>query len=114
MHELPITESILEIAIKHANKANAKAITDIHLVIGQLSSYIDDSIQFYWEMLSKDTIAENAHLHFKRISMEFRCHQCNTVFTPQDKIFLCPSCESVDLEVVAGKEFYLESIEIKT
>jgi len=34
MHELAVTESILDIAIKHAQKANARQVTHLHLVIG--------------------------------------------------------------------------------
>jgi len=114
MHELSVTESILEIALKHADKAKANEITDIYIVIGQLSSFIDDSIQFYWEILSKDTIAEKATLHFKRIPTKFGCRQCNTRFAPQGDGFYCPSCHSMNLEIIAGKEFFLESIGIKT
>jgi hypothetical protein len=57
MHELPVTESILDIAVKHARQANAQRIADIYLVIGQLSSIVDDSIQFYWDIIAKDTLA---------------------------------------------------------
>ena len=47
MHELPIAENIKNLAVKHAEQANAEKITDIFLVIGQLSSVVDESIQFY-------------------------------------------------------------------
>ena len=47
MHELPVTESILEIALRHAQEAGARRITDLYLIIGQLSTIVDDSIQFY-------------------------------------------------------------------
>ena len=46
MHELPITEGLLNLALKHANQANAQRITRLNLVIGQLASVVDDSIQF--------------------------------------------------------------------
>ena len=67
MHELPVTESILENTLRHARGAKAVGVTDVYLVIGQLSSIIDDSVQFYWDMISEGTIAEGASLHFKRI-----------------------------------------------
>jgi len=38
-------------------KANASKVTGINLVIGQLSSIVDDSIQFYWDTISEGTIA---------------------------------------------------------
>ena len=38
MHELAVTESILQIATRHAREAGASRITNLYLVIGQYSS----------------------------------------------------------------------------
>ena len=42
MHELSVTESVLEIACRHAEKAQASRVTDIYLEIGRLSSIVDE------------------------------------------------------------------------
>jgi hydrogenase nickel incorporation protein HypA/HybF len=60
MHELPVTESLLEIALRHARKAGAERITRLNIVIGELSSIVDESIRFYWDIVSKDTMAEGS------------------------------------------------------
>ena len=52
MHELAVTENILNIALTHAEKSDAARITNLYLVIGQLSSVLDDSVQFYWDLLT--------------------------------------------------------------
>lgn len=113
MHELPITESILRIALKHAESAGANRITDIHLVIGDLASIIDDSVSFYWDILSKDTIAEGATLNFRRIKAELLCLECDQRFQPDGKFFDCPSCAGNSVKVVAGDEFSVEAIEVE-
>jgi hydrogenase nickel incorporation protein HypA/HybF len=112
MHELPVTESILEIALRHATQAGAARVTDLNLVIGQLSSLVDDSIQFYWDIIAKGTIAEGAQLHFKRISAELLCLDCGNRYPPGDEILACPQCQSVHIKVAAGDEFRLDSIDI--
>ena len=112
MHELPVTESILEITLRHAQKAGATRVTDLYLVIGQLSSILDDSVHFYWDIISKDTIAEGAQLHFKRIPAELECQACGTRYPPGDEL-ACPACQSIQVRVVAGEEFHLESIEVE-
>ena len=94
MHELAVTQSILEICLRHAEKANAVKVTDINLVIGQFSSIVDDSVQFYWDVIADGTIAQEATLHFNRIPGEMTCLSCWHVFHPGDKEFTCPSCGS--------------------
>lgn len=113
MHELSVSESLLEIALRHGNSANAKRIKDLYLVIGQLSSIIDDSIQFYWDIISKDTIAEGARLHFKRIQTELLCLDCNHRYNPGNHTLACPSCGSARIKILSGEEFYLEAINVE-
>ncbi len=113
MHELSVTENILNIALTHAQKAGAMRVTDVHLVIGQLSSIVDDSVQFYWEIISKDTLCESSQLHFNRKMAIFLCNDCQTEYVPGREIAPCPSCGSVNLKIVAGEEFYLDSIQIE-
>ena len=113
MHELPITQNILKIALHYGTETKAKRITDLFLVIGQLSSVIDDSIQFYWPIISKDTIAEDALLHFKRIPAKLECALCGTRYLIEDgNLSPCPECDSSQIKILAGKEFQLESIGI--
>jgi hydrogenase nickel incorporation protein HypA/HybF len=114
MHELSVTESLLEIALRHGKTAEARRITDLYLVIGRLSSIIDDSIQFYWDFVSKDTPAEGAQLHFRRVPAEFLCLECNQRYAPGEDDFACPQCGSPRVKVEAGEEFYLESIGVET
>lgn len=113
MHERAITESLLEIALRHAHEANATRITGLYLVIGQLSSFIDESVQFYWDILSEDTIAEKAVLHFRRIPLEMSCLDCQCRYTPTDKDFTCPDCSSSRVKVTAGEDFLLEAIDVE-
>jgi len=113
MHELPVTESILEISLRHATAVSAKRITDIYLVIGQLASIVDDSVQFYWDIVSQNTAAEGAKLHFRRISTELVCLDCNIRYEPAPMDMSCPDCDGVNVKVVAGDDFYMESIEIE-
>jgi hydrogenase nickel incorporation protein HypA/HybF len=113
MHELAVTQNILDIALKHASQANARKITRLNLVIGQLSSIIDDSVQFYWDMVAANTIAEGAQLIFQRVKTVFTCLDCHYAFSPGQNSFSCPECSSSNIKITAGEEFFLESIEVE-
>ena len=113
MHELPVTQSVLEIALRYGHAQGAQRITALYLVVGDLSSIIDDSVQFYWDIISRDTIAEGAQLHFDRIPTRMLCLNCNQSYLPDRGTLACPNCQSTDVQVSAGDEFRLDSIEIE-
>ena len=114
MHELAVTQSILEIAVRHADGQKARRITDLFIVMGEWSSTVDDSIQFYWDMISDGTIAKGATLHFRRIPVEIVCIECNHTYNPNSRELLCPNCASTRIKVKTGEEFYLEAIEVES
>ncbi len=114
MHELAITESILKIATDYAQKAGAARVTDLYLVIGRLSSLVDDSVQFYWDIISQDTICAKAQLHFERIPAKILCLDCSNQYVLSDELSACPNCGSPKIKVISGEEFSLNSIGIET
>jgi hydrogenase nickel incorporation protein HypA/HybF len=113
MHELAVTENILEIASRHAREAQAQRVTDLYLVIGRLSSIVDDSVQFYWDMLSQGTLCEDSKLHFQRLPAQLICTMCQESYTLDSELTPCPRCGSVQVKVLSGDQFYLDSIEIE-
>ncbi len=113
MHELAVTQGILDISLHHAEKANAKKITDINLVIGQFSSIVDDSVQFYWDIVAQGTIAQGAVLHFNRLPGEMTCSICGHTFRPDGETFTCPSCSSPQVRITKGEEFRVDSIDVE-
>lgn len=113
MHELSVTESLLKITVQHAEQANANRVTDLHIVIGDLASMVDESIQFYWDIIAKETIAEGATLHFRRVPAELQCNTCSEKYQPTDTELECPRCGGVGAAIIAGEEFALESIDVE-
>ncbi len=113
MHELAVTESILQIVLQSAEENGATKVTDISLTIGALSSIVDDSVQFYWEHISKGSIAEEAKLHFNRILAMLKCQTCGNEFQLIEELSPCPNCHSINLQIIAGEEFQVDAIEIE-
>lgn len=113
MHELPVVQSLLEITLEHAARHHARRVVALNLVIGQLSSIVDDCVQFYWDILARDTVAEGARLNFRRIPARFRCRDCGADFSLDENSLLCPGCGGFHLKLLQGDEFRLESIDIE-
>lgn len=115
MHELSVTQALLEQVLHHAHAADATRVRAIHVSIGQLSSIVDDSVEFYWPLIAADTIAAEAGLHFARTPARFICAACGQTFTfDQQRDYICPHCGSMDVTVTGGDEMRLDSIEIDT
>jgi len=113
MHELAVTESILKTSLEYAEKEQAKKVTDVFLVIGKLSSYVDDSIQFYWDYVTRDTICSKSLLHFERIPAKMLCLDCQNEYLLGDDLAPCPKCRSSRLKILTGDEFQIDSIQIE-
>jgi len=113
MHELAVTESLLKTACEYAEKNGASKVLQLNLVIGDLSGIIDDSVQFYWDMISADTLCAQSVLVIEKQPAIFFCQSCRQSFTMGEELIPCPQCGGVDLKVVSGDEFTLKSIEIE-
>lgn len=113
MHEFLATQAILEKALQKAADQNARRVTNLYLVVGEISSYVDDSVRFYWDELSKGTIAAGAELHFRRVAAEMQCMACFTKYHPNEGEILCPNCGSRGAKILAGEEFYLEALDVE-
>ena len=113
MHELAITQSILDLVLGEAQAVQASRINKVNLVIGELSGVVRESVEFYFDFLRKDSVAESAVLEFKIIPGQLRCRDCQTDFNPQDSLWICPQCKGTNIDLVAGRDCFLESIEVE-
>lgn len=112
MHEYAVTQSIVDIAVQEARTAGASRITEVRLVIGDLSSIIDESVSLYFDIISKGTEAEGANLVFKRLPATFFCMECDLEYEKPEKGFECPHCGKTGKLTGSGKEFYIDSMEV--
>jgi hydrogenase nickel incorporation protein HypA/HybF len=114
VHELPVTQGILDVVLESAQKNGRGRVTAIELVIGDLSSIVDDSVQFYFDILSQGTNAQGAVLRFRRVHGIGRCGDCGHEFVVQIPLLpQCPRCGGLNLRVTGGREFYVDSIEVE-
>ena len=113
MHELSITQSMLDLVLEEAKKVKTERVEKINLVIGEMSGVVDECVEFYFGFLSKDTIASEAILSFKKVPTQARCRNCGEVFIPKEFDWSCPKCQDSRAEIIAGNELYVESLEVK-
>ncbi|MBD3222072.1 hydrogenase maturation nickel metallochaperone HypA [bacterium] len=113
MHELAVTQGVLDLVLDAADREGGGQVTRIDLVVGELASIVDDSVQFYWDIIAEGTAAAGAVLHFRRVPIQFECRDCRALFEPADEDFLCTSCGSGSVRVAAGDELRVESFDLE-
>ena len=72
-----------------------------------------NSVQFYWDMVAKNTPAEGARLHFERIPAQAVCQDCSREYAPSDEDLACPTCGGSRIKLLRGDEFYLDFIAVE-
>lgn len=111
MHELPVVLDIIRVMDEEAKKNNMQKIKQINLVIGELSSIIDESVQMYFEVAAKDSPCAGAKLVFEHTRAMLKCQKCGKEFEHQ-KDFQCPECGGDSMLIKGtGREFYIRSFD---
>lgn len=113
MHEIGITRNMFNLVLKEAEKAGAKTVSKINLVIGEMTGAVDDSVKFYFDLLSKGTIVAGAEISIKMVPPMVLCRNCNRPSKLEKKTYwTCPHCTSERMKIIAGRELIVKSIEI--
>jgi hydrogenase nickel incorporation protein HypA/HybF len=113
MHELAATKGVLEVALEAAAQAGSKRILSIDVVIGELTSMVDDSVQWCFDALSRDTPAAGAQLHFRREPATAECATCGARSAVRPPLAaVCQACGGRAVRVTGGQAFYVDSIEV--
>ncbi|HAP68097.1 MAG TPA: hydrogenase maturation nickel metallochaperone HypA [Nitrospinae bacterium] len=113
MHELSIVQNILEIAESEARKNNAAKIIKVWLKIGEMSGVVADSITFCFEALKSNTIARDAELLIDHVPLTGRCKNCGNNFQISNYIFKCNTCNNTDIEIISGRELFVDELEVE-
>lgn len=99
MHELSLCSSALEIMEQVAKAQGAKRITGVWIEIGALSCVEPDALQFCFEMVCRDTIAQGCKLNIVQPDALVWCFDCNKK-VPIKSIHerVCPECGGIHLQ----------------
>jgi len=113
MHEMSIAQSILKIVLTEAQRNGATKVKTVRIRAGELRGIVQDQLGFFFEFITKDTIAEGAVLEVEQVPIKAKCKSCEHVFMVQNYEFLCAECASKDVDVLEGLELAVKEIEVE-
>ncbi|OGN88751.1 MAG: hydrogenase maturation nickel metallochaperone HypA [Chloroflexi bacterium RBG_13_46_14] len=113
MHELSIVESLLALVLEHAGKAEAEKVVGVNLVVGELSGVVQEAVKFYWDFLTRETIAKDSRIIFRHVPAQLKCRECGEVFLSSEYGYVCPKCRNQKVDIIAGRELFIDSLEVE-
>ena len=113
MHEFSLMMGVLDAVEASARENGAQRVVEVKLVIGEMTEVFDEAMNFAFEALTSGTMVEGAALTMTKVAPKSRCLACAHEFEHDRLHFACPQCDSLATELFAGKEMYIESMEIE-
>jgi hydrogenase nickel incorporation protein HypA/HybF len=114
VHELSIVQSLIGPVTEAAQKAGARKVTILTLRVGDLSSIVEDALQFCYGFATEGTMLEKSKLVVHRVPVVIFCENCRlSRELPGIHSFRCPACNTPSADLRQGRELEIESMEIE-
>ena len=110
VHELSIAQSVVEIACRHAA---GRRVTRVQLKVGHLRQVVPSALAFSFEIVAQGTPVEGAELALESVPAAGVCRQCGVQSELSAFPLQCEACGAFDLDVVAGEELIVESLDLE-
>jgi len=111
MHELALSQSIVDLVVDRAGKEGLHAVTRVVVEVGIAAGVAPDALRFCFDVVAADTLARGAELAIETITLQARCRTCACEFEPPRLISSCPRCGSPGPSLLKGRELRVKAFE---
>ena len=113
MHELSLMQGVMDIVKESAAQNGILKVNKVKLVVGKFSMALPDSLQFAFEAISGvEPLIKGAVLEIETKEILCQCQQCQQINQLGDTYhFVCSSCGSTKIDIIQGRELYLDYYE---
>jgi hydrogenase nickel incorporation protein HypA/HybF len=112
MHEVGIIQEAVRMAIETARSSGASRVHGLRLRVGTMSGVVPDALQFAFDLVCRDTLAEGARLEIDPVPATCWCAACDVEFACEDFVNECPRCHELSGQLRRGRELELASVEM--
>ena len=115
MHEFSFCQGIVD-ALKtewqEHNLGSQARLVEVKVVIGRLHQVIEENMQMAYSVLTRETFARDSRLTITYVDIRYQCNSCGHTGRVDPPLFTCSHCNTGDIRITAGKELYLEKLEV--
>lgn len=114
MHESAMIDSFVEIIEKQVQEYKVKKVTKIKLKVGKLTCLCPGTLKSCFDVVAEEKdLLKDAVLEVEEVPLKAQCDQCQQVFLIENNKFFCPFCQDHHIKIVAGRELFIESVEVE-
>ena len=112
MHEMSLAESMLQIVEDSATTQGFTQVRTIWVEVGSMAGVEVSALQFCFEAVARNTIAQDAHLEIIAIAASGYCRQCQHSSPVQSLFDPCPLCGGYTLQLTSGTELRIKELDV--
>lgn len=109
VHELSICRSVVDIVTRHAVD---REVRTVHMRIGALRQIVPATLVYCWGLMNEGTPLASSALEVESVPAAIRCRPCDRTQTISDARLVCDACGGQDVEIVAGEEFLITTLDL--
>lgn len=114
MHEMSLVESLMDSLLSMIQEhPEWEKVTRVNLRVGAMRQVVPESMAFCFDIAIRGTSLEGAELLLTSVPIQCHCRSCGQSWPGDDRIFICSSCGSPDVELTAGMELEIDTLEVE-
>lgn len=113
MHETDMTKALI-VTVRDWWEAQPEhpKISHVYLTVGQFTCVEPASLQFAFEVQTRNTFLDGAKLVIQETPLIAFCHCCAKEYRPEIGIqYACPDCGSPMEDICSGRELKIDRVE---
>ncbi len=112
MHEMSLTESVVEILREEARRQGFSRVKTVWLEIGALGGVEPEAMEFCFDVVTRGTLAEGARLEIIRTPGRGYCLDCGEESPLEERFGACPKCGGNHMQMTGGDQLRVKELEV--
>jgi len=113
MHEYSIVQSLINSCESYMEENKASKITKVVVKIGVMSGVEPHLLKEAFDTFKESTICEGSEMVMNIQKVKISCQACEVESELEKNEYLCPKCQSSNIEVIDGEDMYLMQLELE-
>ena len=111
MHELALSQDIVEMLTRLAAREGINTISRVVLEVGEISGVEPEALAFCFDAATRSTPVQGAELCIENIAVVGVCRGCAASFPCAGGLAPCPQCGAYGATIIQGAELRLKEFE---